>query len=75
MCWQESPPILPPSPSATQVCDSGVDRNLSILTYDRKCVAATEAQAIEKVHNAALSAFFQRKMGRPSALVAMSNDK
>ena len=61
--------------AATQVCDSGVDRNLSILTYDRKCVKATETQAIEKVHNAALSAFYQRKTGRPSALVAMSNGK
>jgi UrcA family protein len=61
--------------AATQVCDSGGDRNLSILTYDRKCAAATETQAIEKVNNAALSAFYQSKMGRPNALVAMSNGK
>jgi UrcA family protein len=61
--------------AATQVCDSGGDRNLSILTYDRKCAAATETQAIEKVHNAALSAFYQRKVGAPNAQVAMSNGK
>jgi UrcA family protein len=61
--------------AATQVCDSGGDRNLSILTYDRKCAAASETQAIEKVHNAALSAFYQRKMGGPNALVALSNGK
>jgi UrcA family protein len=45
--------------AATQVCDSG-DRNLSILTSDRKCAATAETQA---------------KMGRPNALVAMSNGK
>jgi UrcA family protein len=61
--------------AATQVCDSGGDRNLSILTYDRKCAAATETQAIEKVNNAALSAFYQRKVGGPNAVVAMSNGK
>jgi UrcA family protein len=59
--------------AATQVCDSGGD--LSILTYDRKCAAAAETQAIEKVHNAALSAFYQGKIVRPNALVAMSNGK
>jgi UrcA family protein len=61
--------------AATRVCDSGGGRNLSILTYERKCAAAAETQAIEKVHNAALSAFYQRKMGLPNALVAMSNGK
>jgi len=61
--------------AASQVCESGTDRNLSILTYDRKCVAATETQAIEKVHNAALSAFYQRKVGGPNTLIAMSNGK
>jgi UrcA family protein len=61
--------------AATQVCDSGGDRNLSILTYDRKCAVATETQAIEKVNNAALSAFYQRKVGGPNAQVAMSNGK
>ena len=61
--------------AATQVCDSGGDRNLSILTYERKCAAAAETQAIEKVHNTALSALYQRKIGRPNALVAMSNGK
>ncbi len=60
--------------AATQVCDSG-DRNLLILMSDRKCVAAAETRAIEKVHNAALSAFYQRKTGQPNALVAMSNGK
>lgn len=61
--------------AATQVCELGVDRNLWIMTYDRKCVAATETQAIEKVHNAALSAFYQRKVGAPNEQVAMSNGK
>ena len=61
--------------AAARVCDSGADRNLSILTYDRKCAAAAETQAIEKVHNAALSAFYQRKMGGANALVAMSSGK
>ncbi|HWW30695.1 MAG TPA: UrcA family protein [Steroidobacteraceae bacterium] len=61
--------------AATQVCDSGGDRNLSILTYDRKCAAAAETQAIEKVNNASLSAFYQRKVGGPNAVVAMSNGK
>jgi len=40
-----------------------------------KRVAATETQAIEKVHNAALSAFYQRKVGGPNTLIAMSNGK
>lgn len=61
--------------AATQVCDSGVQRNLLILTSDRKCAVAAETQAIEKVHNAALSAFYQRKTGPQNALVAMSNGK
>jgi UrcA family protein len=61
--------------AATQVCDSGGDRNLLILTFDRKCAATTETQAVEKVHNAALSAFYQRKVGGPNALVAMTNGK
>jgi len=61
--------------AATKVCDSGSDRNLLILTNDRKCVATAETQAIEKVHNTALSAFYQRKTGRPNALVAMGNGK
>ena len=61
--------------AAFRVCDSGVERNLLILTSDRKCAAAAETQAIEKVHNAALSAFYQRKMGRQNDLVAMSNGK
>jgi UrcA family protein len=61
--------------AAIQVCDSGVGRNLLILTSDRKCAATAETQAIEKVHNAALSAFYQRKVGRPNDLVAMSNGK
>lgn len=60
--------------AATQVCVSG-KRDLSSLTYDRECAAATETQAIEKVQNAALSAFYQTKVGRPNALVAMSNGK
>jgi UrcA family protein len=60
--------------AATQVCYSG-GRNLSNLTSDRTCAAAAETQAIEKVKNAALSAFYQRKVGRPNALVAMSNAK
>jgi UrcA family protein len=60
--------------AATQVCDSG-GRSLTILAYDRTCAAAAETQAIEKVQNAALSAFYQRKVGRPNALVAMSNGK
>lgn len=60
--------------AATQVCASD-DRYPSMLTYDRKCAAGAETQAIEKVHNAALSAFYQRKVGRPNALVAMSNSK
>jgi UrcA family protein len=60
--------------AATQVCDSG-NRNLLILASDRKCTAAAETQAIEKVHNAALSAFYQRKVGRPNAMVALSNGK
>jgi len=61
--------------AAFRVCDSGVERNLLLLTFDRKCAAAAETQAIEKVHNEALSAFYQRKMGRPNALVAMGNGK
>jgi UrcA family protein len=61
--------------AATQVCDSGAGRSISMLKYDRKCAAAAETQAIEKVHNAALSAFYQRKTGQPNALVAMSNRK
>jgi UrcA family protein len=61
--------------AATQVCDSGSDRNLATLTYDRRCAAAAETQAIEKVHNPALSAFYQRKVGGQNALVAMSNGK
>jgi UrcA family protein len=61
--------------AATQVCDSGADRNLSILIYDRKCAGATETKAIEDVHNSALSALYQRKVGGPVALVAMSNGK
>jgi len=61
--------------AATQVCDSGVQRNLLILASDRKCVATAETQAIEKVHNAALSAFYQRKVGRQNSLVAMGNGK
>jgi UrcA family protein len=61
--------------AATQVCDSGGERNLSFVPYDLRCAAAAEAQAIEKVHNAALSAFYQRKMGLPNALVASSNGK
>jgi UrcA family protein len=60
--------------AATQVCDSG-DRNLFILTYERKCAAAAETQAIEEVHNAALSAFYEKKVSGPIALVAMSNGK
>jgi len=61
--------------AATQVCDWGGSRNLSILAHERKCAAAAETQAIGKVDNAALSAFYQRKMGLPNALVAMSNGK
>lgn len=61
--------------AATQVCDSGGKRDLLTLTFDGKCAAATETQAVEKVHNAALSAFYQRKVGGPNALVAMSNGK
>ena len=61
--------------AATQVCDSGGHRSLLILTSDRKCAAATETQAVEKVHNTALSAFYQRKVGEPNALVAMGNGK
>lgn len=61
--------------AATQVCDSDGAHRLWILTDDRKCAAAAETQAIEKVNNAALSAFYQRKMGLPNALVAMSNGK
>jgi len=60
--------------AATQVCDSRY-RTLSVLTYDRQCAAAAETQAIEKVHSAALSAFYQRNVGVPNALIAMSNGK
>jgi UrcA family protein len=61
--------------AAQQVCDSGGDRNLSILSFDRKCAASAENAAIKQVHNEALSAYYQTKIGRPNALVAMSDGK
>jgi UrcA family protein len=61
--------------AATEVCDMASDSVLAILWYDRECAAATEAQAIEKVNNAALSAYYQKKVGGANALVAMSNGK
>ena len=61
--------------AAQQVCDSGGDRNLTILSFDRKCAASAESAAVKQVHNQALSAYYQTKMGRPNWLVAMSDGK
>ena len=45
------------------------------LTVERDCVAGAESVAIKQVHNEALSAYYQSKIGRPNARVAMNNGK
>lgn len=60
--------------AAKDVCAFAGDRELSVLTFDRNCAANTESLAIKQVNNAALSAYYQAKIGRPNALVA-SNGK
>jgi UrcA family protein len=61
--------------AAKEVCAFAGDRELSILTFKRNCVASSESGAIKQAHNEALSAYYQTKIGRPNALVAMSNGK
>jgi UrcA family protein len=61
--------------AAKEVCALAGTRGLLNLTFERDCVASTESQAIKRVHNEALSAYYQAKIGRPNARVAMSNGK
>jgi UrcA family protein len=61
--------------AAKQVCAIAGDRELSFLTLQHNCVASAESAAIQQVHNEALSAYYQAKIGRPNALVAMSSGK
>jgi UrcA family protein len=61
--------------AAKDVCAYANERELSILAFEHNCVASTESRAIKQVHNEALSAYYQTKIGRPNALVAMSNGK
>ena len=61
--------------AAKDVCAIASERELSILTIERNCVASTESRAIKQVHNEALSAYYQTKIGLPNTLVAMSNRK
>lgn len=61
--------------AAREVCAFAGDRELSILSFDPYCLASTESAAIKGVNNEALSTYYQTKIGRSNALVALSNEK
>jgi UrcA family protein len=62
--------------AAKQVC--GVvpeDRVfLQVATSEAKCMAESEARAIDDIHNVALEAYYSKKIGRPAPVLA-SNQK
>lgn len=58
--------------AAKQVCEQpGVDqRNLQALQLQQSCIARAESRAVDNVHSAALSAYYQMTLGHTSAVLA-----
>jgi UrcA family protein len=61
--------------AAKQVCEQpGVDqRNLKAAQMQESCMARAELRAVDNVHSAALSAYYQMTLGHRSAVLASNN--
>jgi UrcA family protein len=59
--------------AAQKVCaQPGDGRALAARSVEQRCMAQSEARAVESVHSSALTAFYQTKIGHADSVVVLS---
>lgn len=52
--------------AARKACDSGMDRNLAILSADQRCAQQALDRAVRETGRSTLAALHEQKTGRPA---------